>query len=190
MVQKAESAEKTPASAVPSVGALFMGFLGVGLMGFGGVLAIARRMLVEDRRWLTPAEFTDLLALCQFLPGGNIMNLSVAVGLRFRGWRGAAAAITGLMAAPCAIVIAIGIIYERFASEPAVGNLFAGLAAAAAGLLVASAAKIATPLRGKPASIVLTVACFIAIAVFRTPLLPTMAVLAPLGILAAWRFES
>jgi chromate transporter len=190
MEEEAKALDTTEAPVRPTVGALFMGFLGVGLMGFGGVLAIARRMLVEGRRWLTPAEFTDLLALCQFLPGGNIMNLSVAVGLRFRGWRGAVAAITGLMAAPCAIVIAIGVIYDRFATTPAVGNLFAGLAAAAAGLLVAGAAKIATPLRGKPASIVLTVICFVAIAVFRTPLLPTMAVLVPLGVLAAWRFES
>ena len=110
MHEGAQTLDTAAVPARPSVGALFMGFLEVGLMGFGGVLAIARRMLVESRRWLTPAEFTDLLALCQFLPGGNIMNLSVAVGLRFRGWRGAVAAITGLMAVPCAIVIVIGII--------------------------------------------------------------------------------
>jgi hypothetical protein len=75
----------------PSIGALFVGFLGLGLIGFGGVLPLARRMLVERKRWLTPDAFTELLGLCQFLPGGNIINLSVAVGLEFRGVGGAAA---------------------------------------------------------------------------------------------------
>lgn len=177
-------------AAVPSVGALFMGFLGVGLMGFGGVLAMARRMLVEDRRWLNPAEFTDLLALCQFLPGGNIMNLSVAVGLRFRGWRGALAAIAGLVAVPCVIVVGLGVVYDRYAENPRVANIFAGLAAAAAGLLIAASIKIAEPLRRKPASAVMALVCFVAIAVFRFPLLPTMVVLAPLSVLVAWRFKS
>lgn len=72
------------APALPSLLALFLGFLSVGMYGFGGVLPWARRMVVEQRRWLTAAEFADLLGLCQFLPGGNIMNLTVAVGARFR----------------------------------------------------------------------------------------------------------
>lgn len=180
----------TPAHSHPTVGALFRGFLGVGLMGFGGVLAMARRMLVEDRRWLSPAEFTDLLALCQFLPGGNIMNLSVAVGLRFRGWRGALAAIAGLVAVPCVIVVGLGVVYDRYADNPRVANVFAGLAAAAAGMLIAASIKIAAPLRRKPASAVMAAACFVAVAVFRLPLLPTMIVLAPVSVLVAWRFES
>ena len=75
----------------PTVGGLFRGFLSLGLMGFGGVLPLARHMLVEERRWLNGAEFSDLLGLCQFLPGGNVVNLSVAVGLRFRGVPGALA---------------------------------------------------------------------------------------------------
>jgi len=72
----------------PTIGALFAGFFSIGICGFGGVLPWARRMIVEQRRWLTAAEFTDLLALCQFLPGPNIINLSVALGSRFRGPRG------------------------------------------------------------------------------------------------------
>lgn len=174
----------------PSVADLFIGFLGVGLMGFGGVLAMARRMIVDQRGWLTPDEFNELLGLCQFLPGGNIMNLSVALGLRFRGWRGAVAALTGLMAAPCVIVVAIGIVYGRYRDDAEVGNVFAGLAAAAAGLLVAASFKIAAPLRTKPVSAIVAIICFVAIAWFRFPLLPTMLILAPLSILAAWRFKS
>jgi chromate transporter len=172
----------------PTIGALFAGFLGLGLIGFGGVLPLARRMIVEDRRWLTPAEFTDLLGLCQFLPGGNIINLSVAIGLHFRGIAGAFASLLGLIAAPTGIVIVLGMIYDRFQNDPHVQHLFAGLAAAAAGLLISMAIKIALPLRAKPIGIVIASLCFIAIAVLRLPLLPTMIVLASLSILAAWRW--
>jgi len=178
------------AAPAPSIGDLFNAFLGIGLMGFGGVLAIARQMLVETRRWLTPAEFADLLALCQFLPGGNIMNLSVAVGLRFRGWRGALAAIVGLVAAPCAIVVGLAILYDRFFQNPIVAKVFAGLGAAAAGLLIAVSIKLAAPLRTRPSAAVMALICFAAVAVFRFPLLPTMLVLAPASVLVARRFEA
>ncbi len=84
----------------PDIGELFAGFFILGLTGFGGVLPLARHMMVEKRGWLTGAEFTDLLGLCQFLPGGNIINMSVAVGLKFRGIPGAFASIIGLIAVP------------------------------------------------------------------------------------------
>jgi chromate transporter len=174
----------------PSVGALFLGFLYVGMMGFGGVLPMARRMLVEDRRWLTPADFIDLLSLCQFLPGGNIMNLSIAVGLRFRGVIGAVAAIIGLFAAPAVIVVGLGIIYGRYEQNPAVAAVFAALGAAAAGLLIGTTVKIAAPLRRKPVSLLVAAACCIAVAVFRIPLSYAMLVLVPLSILLTWRLES
>lgn len=186
----APSGDGEGVSAPPTVGALFTGFLGIGLMGFGGVLAIARRMIVDERRWLTPAEFTDLLALCQFLPGGNIMNLSVAVGLRFRGWRGALAAIVGLVGPPCVIVVGLGILYDHFFQNPIVAKVFAGLGAAAAGLLIAVSIKLAAPLRTRPSAAVMALICFAAVAVFRFPLLPTMLVLAPASVLVARRFEA
>jgi chromate transporter len=171
----------------PTVGELFRGFLGLGLIGFGGVLPMTRHMIVEDRRWLSAAEFTDLLGLCQFLPGGNVINLSVAVGLKFRGIPGAFAALVGLIAAPSAILIGLGALYARFADNPPVMHMLAGLAAAAAGLLISTALKMAAPLRAKPVAIVFAAACFVAVAVLRLPLLPTMLVLAPLSILATWK---
>ena len=85
---------------LPTLPRLFLGFLSVGMYGFGGVLPWARRMIVEQKRWLTAAEFTDMLGLCQFLPGGNIMNLTIALGARFHGAPGAVTAFAGLMAAP------------------------------------------------------------------------------------------
>ncbi|WP_407166806.1 chromate transporter [Bradyrhizobium sp. ORS 111] len=167
----------------PSVADLFTGFFVLGLTGFGGVLPLARRMMVEKRGWLTGAEFTDLLGLCQFLPGGNIINMSVAVGLKFRGIPGAFAAILGLIAVPTAVVIALGVVYDRFENEPMVRHLFGGLAAAAAGLLISMAIKIAWPLRRDIVGWLIGALCVLAIAVFRLPLLPTLLTLAPLSIL-------
>jgi chromate transporter len=173
----------------PSIGGLFMGFFGVGILGFGGVLPLARRMIVDERRWMGAAEFTDLLALCQFLPGGNILNLSVAIGLRFGGLAGAVAAITGLMAAPVVILVLMGMVYARYQDLPLVRGLFAGLAAAAAGLIVATSIKIAAPLRRRPLGIGVALVCFVAIALVRLPLLSVMAVMAPVSIAIAWRWR-
>ena len=175
-----------PALVVPGLGALFGGFFAAGMMGFGGVLPHVRRMIVEQRRWLGGADFTDLLALCQFLPGGNVINLAAAVGLRFRGLAGALAALAGLMSAPFVIVIALGLFYARFQEHPSVRHAFAGLAAAAAGLIIATALKIAVPIRGDWLAILLAAVTFGAIAVLRLPLLTTMAVMAPVGIAAVW----
>lgn len=171
--------------AIPSCAELARGFGEIGLLGFGGVLPWARRMIVEQRRWLTGPEFTDLLALCQFLPGPNVVNLSVALGARFRGLRGALAAIAGLLAAPVAIVIVLGALYGRYASLPVVHGAFTGLAAAASGLVVATAAKIAWPIRDRLRPVLVAVLAFAALAVVRLPLLPTLLVLAPLSILIA-----
>lgn len=171
----------------PSIRALFLGFLGLGMTAFGGALPLARRMIVEKHRWLTSAEFTDLLGLCQFLPGGNIINLSVALGMRFHGWRGALASILGLIAAPSAVVIGLGTIYQHFQNDPHVKHLFAGLAAAAAGLLIQMAWKVSWPLRKSLVLACVAAACFIMIAVLRVPLVITMAVMTPLSIYATWR---
>jgi chromate transporter len=178
------SPEPAPAGASPpSLSELCLGWLILGLTGFGGVLPMARHMLVERRRWLTAEGFSDLLGLCQFLPGGNVINLSVAVGLRFHGPLGAAAALVSLLAAPSVVVILIGLVYARYADDPVVRHAFAGLAAAAAGLLIALAAKLVWPLRREPLALGLAALCFLAVAVLRLPLLPALAVLVPGSIL-------
>ena len=178
---------QTPA---PSSRELFLGFLMLGLIGFGGVLPLARRIIVEQRRWLTAAEFTDMLGLCQFLPGGNIINLSVAIGLHFRGVSGALASLLGLIAAPSAIVIALGVVYQRFQDNPSVQHMFAGLAAAASGLLISMALKMLMPILKKPVPLLIASLFFISIALLRLPLLPTMLVLAPLSVIAIWKLPS
>ncbi len=171
----------------PSLFALFRGFLQVGVFGFGGVLPWARRMVVEERRWLTATEFTDLLGLCQFLPGGNIMNMTVAVGARFQGASGAVAALTGLMAAPVAIVLLLGVIYDRYGELPVVRHAFAGLAAAAAALVLANALKIAEPLKSSPAGLGVAAVTFVAVALLRLPLTQALPLLALASTLVMWR---
>jgi chromate transporter len=173
----------------PTVFDLFAGFFMVGVCGFGGVLPWARRMIVEQRKWLTPSEFTEMLGLCQFLPGGNIMNVTVALGSRFRGVMGAIAAFLGLMTAPVAIVIALGAVYDRYASYPPVHRALGTLSAAAAAYLLASAWKIAAPLRGRPLAIALGVCTFLAVAVLRVPLLAALPVLALGSSAILWRFR-
>jgi chromate transporter len=174
----------------PTVTGIFTGFFMVGIRGFGGVLPWARRMMIEERKWLTEAEFAEVLGLCQFLPGGNIINVSVAVGSRFRGAPGAIAALLGLMLAPVAIVIGLGAIYDQFAEQPVVRRAFAGLAAAASAFVLAASLKIAAPLRGRYLAMAMTVVTFIAIAIIRFPLPLAMPVLAIFSIVALWRFEA
>ena len=170
----------------PTTRELFLGFLGLGLTSFGGALPLARRTVVEQRRWLSASDFTELLGLCQFLPGGNVINLSVALGMRFRGLRGALACILGLIAGPSLIVIALGVIYERTQDDPRIAHLFAGLAAAAAGLLVAMSVKVLWPLRTSPMALAIAALGFVAIAILRWPLLPTMIVLTALSVMVTW----
>ena len=186
MNQNLTSTDANPASP-PTVGEIFSGFLGLGLISFGGALPLARRAIVERRRWLSASDFTDLLGLCQFLPGGNVINLSVAIGMRFRGLPGALAGLLGLIAGPSLVVIGLGVLYEHTQNDPHIRHLFAGLAAAAAGLLIAMAVKILLPLWRKPAAITIAALGFVAIALLRFPLLPTMLVLTPLSIYLASR---
>ena len=171
----------------PSLFALFQGFLTVGLFGFGGVLPWARRMVVEQKRWMSATEFTDMLGLCQFLPGGNIMNVTIALGARFHGVAGAVLAFTGLMAAPVAIVIGLGMVYDRYGQLPMVRHAFTGLAASASALVMANALKIAAPLRSDPVGIGVASVTFVAIAILRLPLPPVLPVIVAVSMLLIWR---
>ena len=174
----------------PGLAALFLGFFMIGVRGFGGVLPWARRTIVEERKWLSAAEFTELLGLCQFLPGGNIVNVSIALGSRFRGVPGAVAAFFGLMLAPVAIVIGLGLIYDQYAGHPVVRRAFSALAAAASAFVLVASLKIAAPLRSRWLAMVVTVVTFVATAVLRVPLPVAMPVLAVVSILILWRFEA
>ena len=171
----------------PTKRGLFLGFLMVGLQGFGGVLPFARRMLVEQHRWLSEREFTEVLSLSQFLPGPNIVNVSIIIGNRFRGPLGSIAATLGLMLMPFVIVLGLAVLYGRFAHLEPVRGATSGVSAAATGLIIATGLQMARPLKGIPWHIVMCALTFIAIALLRLPLLWVLAVLAPISIaIARW----
>jgi chromate transporter len=179
----------TPSTNAPSVPELFRGFFKVTITGFGGVLAWARREFVQVRRWLTADEFNDLFALCQFLPGPNIVNFSIIYGWRLHGLAGASASFIGLMAPPVVLMIIAGMLYERFGALPEFRGGLTGLAAAAAGLLIMTAVQMAEPLWRKReiAPALIAAATFLAVGVLQWPLLWVILVLAPLSIALAWR---
>jgi chromate transporter len=170
----------------PTKRALFLGFLMIGLQGFGGVLPFAHRILVEQHRWLSEREFTEVLSLSQFLPGPNIVNVSVIVGNRYRGPLGSVAATLGLMLMPFVIVLILAALYARFADLEVVRGATIGVSAAATGLVIATGLRMTRALKGIPWQIVMGALTFIAIALLRLPLLWVLAVLAPVSIATVW----
>ncbi len=177
-----------PPRHVPSRLELFLGFAEIAAHGFGGVLAWARRIIVQKRNWMDAEEFNEQLALCQVLPGGNIVNFSIMFGYRAGGVVGAIAALLGLIGPPTLLMIVAGMLYRQYGRLPALRGVFAGLAAAAAGLVIATVvqmigASIKDRLRLRHAVAALT---FLAAGVLRLPLLWVMAVLLPVSVAVAW----
>jgi chromate transporter len=172
----------------PGVAELFIRFTQVGVSGFGGVMPWARRMLVEERHWLSDEEFSEALSLCQVLPGPNIVNMAVSVGTRFRGARGAIAAVLGLLCAPFAIILVLGAFFTHYADLPAVSAAFRGVSAAAAGLVVAMGLKMAASRRLRSPMAAFALAAFVCVALVRLPLGAFLLVAAPASVAAAaWR---
>jgi chromate transporter len=172
----------------PSLGELFKAFLIVSISGFGGALPWARRMIVDQRRWMTAEEFNEAFALAQFLPGPNLVNFSVVFGLRFGGPPGAAIAFIGLMGPPLVIVTILAILYAQFGDLEILGRILKGITAAAAGLLIAVTAKMAAPLflkRWNSAPVIALLA-FLGVAIMQFPLPWVFVVLAPVSVALAW----
>ena len=168
----------------PGVLALFAAFARMSLAGFGGVLAFARRGIVEEHKWMTADEFNETFALCHFLPGPNIVNLSVVFGSRFAGIPGAIAAFAGLIGPPMALVMALAVLYAHFGQIDVLRRILAGISCGAVGLLIAVVAKMLMPLvrRGDVAGLLVMVAVFIAIGLLRLPLQAVLLVAVPVSI--------
>ena len=164
---------------------LFLGFLKIGVLGFGGVAPWARRVIVEERAWLSEEEYASLLGVGQILPGPNTLNLAVMVGDRFQRTLGALIAVAALMTMPLAILMAVASLYERFAALPEVASAMSGTAAAAAGLVIGTALKMTRRLRPTRIAILFGLVAFVAIGVLRFPLIAVVVVLAPISIAAA-----
>ena len=172
---------------------LFITFTRLALQGFGGVLAVAQRELVEYRRWLTREQFVEMLAISQVLPGPNIVNLSLMLGDRYFGLRGAASALAGLLAVPLVIVLALATAYAEFASVPVVAGALRGMGAVAAGLVISTAVKLFGTLRtnrmGPLLGIGFAALTFVMIAWLRWPLATVVVGLGTVAVAVAWRKE-
>jgi chromate transporter len=180
----ASPAPDPPTSTPPGLTALFVAFAKMSLAGFGGVLVWARRGIVDQHRWMTADEFNETYALCHFLPGPNVVNLSVVFGSRFRGIPGAIAAFAGLLGPPVLIVTILAALYARYGEIDALRRILAGVSCAAVGLLISAVFRMATPLfkRRDPVGLAALAAVFIAIGFVRLPLQAVLLVAIPLSI--------
>ena len=183
-----------PAAAIAgpaSNGDLFITFTRLALQGFGGVLAVAQRELVERMQWLTRDQFVEMLAISQVLPGPNIVNLALMLGDRYFGLRGAASALAGLLTVPLVIVLALATAYAEFASVPLVAGALRGMGAVAAGLVLSTAAKLFGTLQtnrmGALVGVGFSVLTFLMIAWLRWPLAWVVVGLGAVAITVAWR---
>lgn len=131
------------ASRPASLRELFWSFTKMALQGFGGVLPVAERVLVHERRWMTEKDFVESLAIAQALPGPNVCNLSLAIGDRFFGARGAAVALAGMMSVPAVIVISLTLIYQSVQALPLAQSILLGMGASAIGLIIGMGIRLA-----------------------------------------------
>ena len=170
---------------------LFWSFTWLALQGFGGVLAVVQRELVEKKRWMTNDEFVEDWAVAQIMPGPNVVNLSIMIGERYFGWRGAVAALAGMLTFPLILVLAVAVVYAQFASQPAVAGALRGMGAVAAGLIAGMGLKLSSTLRKHPLGLAVCVGLValtvIAMAVLRWPLFWTLPNVGLLACVLTWR---
>lgn len=169
---------------------LFFAFTRMALMGFGGVLPIAQHELVERLGWLTREEFVEMLSLGQVLPGPNVVNVSLMVGDRFFGWRGAMAALGGMIGVPLVLVLSLAMLYTGFSDRPMLAGALRGMGAVSAGLIIATALKLLPTLRrnpmGRGACALVAGATLAAVAGFKVPMVAVVVVIGGGSCAYAW----
>src|ERR1700674_2726953 len=177
-------APELPTPSPPGLIALFVAFAKMSLAGFGGVMVWARRGIVDQHRWMTTDEFNETYALCHFLPGPNVVNLSVVFGSRFRGIPGGIAVFAGLLGPPIVIVTILAALYAHFGEIDALRRILAGVSCAAVGLLLSAVFRMMMPLvkRRDWVGLALLAAVFIAVGLLRLPLPAVLLVGIPISI--------
>jgi chromate transporter len=180
---------RSPGEQQVTLPALFISFLKVSLCGFGGGLVWARRVVVEQQQWMDEQEFAETLTLCQFLPGPNIVGITVCVGSKLRGTIGAIAAVSGFILIPWTVGLALGGLYLQYAHLAVLQNILGGLSAAAAGLMIATGIRLLMPHRGRRMALLFAALAFAGMVFVKLPLFIVLLGLAPLSIAGA-RIES
>lgn len=161
---------------------LFRAFLKVGLLGFGGVAAWVRQILVEERHWLSDPEFAEWLGIASILPGANTVNIAVMLGDRSQGFSGAIAALSGLLLAPLLILIGFAALYTRFSGALAVERAMEGAAAATAGLVIGNACKMLRNMKPDKMALILAAVTFLSAGLLRLPSASVLCVIAPVSL--------
>ena len=174
-----------------SLAALFWAFTALALQGFGGVVAIAQRELVDKKQWLTQAQFVEDWAVAQVLPGPNVVNLSLMIGDRYFGVRGGMVALAGMLAFPLVIVLILAALFSGASDSVAVQGALRGMGAVAAGMIAATGLKLLSALKqnalGAPVCWALAAATFVAIALLKLPLIWVL--LGFGGLAALWAYR-
>jgi chromate transporter len=168
-----------------TLAALFVGFLKVSLLGFGGGLVWARRIVVDQKRWMDDQDFAEILTLCQFMPGPNIVGITLCSGSKLRGLLGAVSAVAGFILVPWTVGLAVGSLCLHYAHLPILQNILGGLSATAAGLMIATGIRLLMPHRGRRTALLSAALAFTGMAVAKLPLLVVLLGLAPLSIAVA-----
>ncbi|MDB5960043.1 MAG: chromate transporter [Massilia sp.] len=170
---------------------LFISFTLLALQGFGGVLAIVQRELVERKGWLTQEEFIEDWAVAQIMPGPNVVNLALIIGGRYFGVAGALAALAGMLLVPLVLILLLALVHARFAGNPQVAGALRGMAAVSAGLIGAAGLKLSVALKKSPiplpACVAIAVAAFVLVALLKVRLGLVLLSLGGLGVALAWR---
>lgn len=164
---------------------LFYEFLKVSLLASGGGIAWAHRITVERRRWLSDAEFTDIVSVCQFMPGPNVVGIAVCVGAKLRGLLGAVAATAGFVLIPGIVGFSLGVLWFRHTGVPLLRNVLIGISAAAAGMMIATGLRLLRAYRRRLPALLFAALAFAGIAIGQFPLLLVLLILAPLSIAIA-----
>jgi chromate transporter len=187
MAESTEAGLSRPAS----LRDLFLSMTFLALQGFGGVLAVVQRELVEKKRWMSREEFVEEWAVAQIMPGPNVINLALMIGHRYFGLRGAITAVLGMLVFPLAVILVIALLYSRFGAHEQVANALRGMGAVAAGLITATGLKLASAMRhhpmGAPLAAAFGIATFIGIALLRLPLAWVLLVLGGLSCAITWK---
>ena len=176
-----------PTTVGPTRMGLFLAFLKIGLLGFGGVAAISRHVIVVERRMMNDGEFAEALGVASTLPGANTVNLATMLGDKYQGAMGSLIAVSGLLGAPLCFLVVVATLYARYSYLPDVRAGLVGAATAAAGLALGTAFKL---LKGLDPTIVTlaTAACVcIASAIVQAPMLLILAVAIPTTLAIAVR---
>jgi chromate transporter len=167
--------ESQPLNVPRSKTDMFITFTLLALQGFGGVVAVVQRELVEKKRWMTQSQFLEDWAVAQIMPGPNVVNFCLMIGGRHFGFGGALASLAGLLLAPLAVVLILASVFGGVSDAAWAQGALRGMGAVAAGLIAATGIKLIAALKSNSMGIVMSVAVmvstFLCVSLLRWPLI-------------------